>query len=135
MKFCEHCNAKMVEYKHSFNAGLAAGLFKLYKAGGGPINITKISLTGYQWTNFQKMRYWGLVQKATRDDGTHIDGEWMITPQGINFIASGTAIHKTVWTYRGEPVRFEGNTCFFKDLHEPEYDKRDDYIENAIPHV
>jgi hypothetical protein len=36
-KRCPHCDAKMVEYRHVFNKGLAHGLYELFSAGGGPV--------------------------------------------------------------------------------------------------
>ena len=131
-KFCECCGAKTVRYRHSFSKQLAMGLYRLYESGGGPINLKHIGLTRYQWTNFQKLRYWGLVAPAHREDGTRIDGEWIITPEGKRFIDLGTAIQKGVWTYRGEAVEFDGNTCFFLDMHDPTYKKRPEYWAEAI---
>jgi hypothetical protein len=125
---CPHCDAKMVEYRHTFNKGLAHGLYELWAAGGGPISLSRLRLTRVQWTNFQKLRYWDLVSR------TRQDGEWTITTQGVQFVTQSTPITKWVWTYRGNAVRFDGDTCFFKDEHEATYDKRPDYIATAMPH-
>ncbi len=133
-KFCEHCGAKTVEYKHTFSESLAVGLFKLYSAGGGPINLKDLSLTRNQWDNFQKLRYWQLVGQSYRKDGTRMSGYWHITSVGKIFIESGYGVYKSVWTYRGDPVRFEGDTIFFNDIHSPVYMKREDYSNTAVPH-
>lgn len=125
---CPHCDAKMVEYRHTFNKGLAHGLYELWAAGGGPISLRRLRLTRVQWTNFQKLRYWDLVSP------TRHEGEWTLTKQGLSFITQGTPIKKWAWTYRGNPVRFDGDTCFFVDIHEATYDKRPDYIATAMPH-
>jgi len=134
LKFCDCCGAKIVEYKHTFNKALATGLCKLYESGGGPINLKDLSLTRNQWDNFQKLRYWGLVRKYYREDGTRADGVWEITEKGLEFIF-GISVTKSVWTYRGEPVRFEGDTCYFSDLHDPVYERRESYAINSIPHI
>jgi hypothetical protein len=126
-KKCPHCDAKMVEYRHVFNKGLAHGLYELFFAGGGPVSLRSLRITRTQWTNFQKLRYWGLANR------TRVDGEWILTDKGHTFITQGTAIQKWVWTYRGETVRFDGDTCFFKSVHEPMYQKKADYANNAIP--
>jgi hypothetical protein len=127
VKRCEHCDAKMVSYRHAFNKGLASGLFELHISGGGPISLRNLKLTRTQWTNFQKLRYWDLVEK------TGVDGEWKITTKGNEFITSGTSIQKWVWTYRGQTDKFEGDTCFFNDIHEPKFDKKEDYVRNSKP--
>ena len=132
-KVCEHCKAKMVEYKHSFSKALATGLWRLYQAGG-QVNIKDLGLTRNQWDNFQKLRYWGLVAQSYRDGGTRMNGHWQITAAGTAFIEQGTGIQKSVWTYRGDTVRFEGSTVFFKDTHDLEYEQRESYAENAVAH-
>ena len=128
VKKCPHCDAKMVEYRHTFNKGLANSLYELFAVGGGPVSLRSLRLTRIQWTNFQKLRYWGLVER------TKIDGEWKLTGKGYRFIVAGTSIQKWVWTYRGETVRFDGDTCFFTSVHEPKVEKKEDYVANATPH-
>lgn len=133
-KKCPHCDAKMVEYKHSFSKALAIGLGRLHSANGGPTNLKNLGLTRNQWDNFQKLRYWGLVAKAVREDGTRANGEWVLTDKGVEFIEKGIGIPKSVWTYRGEAVRFEGHTCFYLDDHEPKYKKKPEYAADAVAH-
>ena len=128
IKRCPHCDAKMVEYRHTFNKGLAHGLYELFAVGGGPISLRSLKLTRTQWTNFQKLRYWGLVSP------TKEDGEWKLTTKGFDFITQGISLQKWVYTYRGETVRFEGGTCFFNEVHPPIYDKKPDYVATATPH-
>jgi hypothetical protein len=118
----------MVEYRHAFNKGLAQGLYELFAAGGGPISLRNLKLTRVQWTNFQKLRYWGLVVR------TKEDGEWTLTAKGFDFITQGTTIPKWVFTYRGETVRFEGDACVFNAVHSPKYDKKSDYVATATSH-
>jgi len=130
-KFCECCGAKTVKYKHSFSEALAVGLYKLYEFGNISINLKHLGLTRNQWDNFQKLRYWGLVKQAYRPDGTRLNGEWIVTQEGIDFIERGTSIQKSVWTYRGKTVDFDGDTCFFLDVHEPSYKKRLEYWDEA----
>lgn len=133
-RICDHCGAKIVEYKHSFNQSLANSLYKLYVQNGAT-NISKIGLTAIQWTNFQKLKYWGLVRKAEREDHTNIGGVWELTPKGKDFIEKGLAIQKQVWSYRGKMVRYEGDTVFFLDLHDEYIRKRPDYAGDARPHI
>jgi hypothetical protein len=132
-KTCEHCGAKIVEYKHSFSKALAIGLYRLYQENR-PVNIKHLGLTRNQWDNFQKLRYWGLVAKAVDDAGKRVGGCWAVTQLGVDFIENGTSIQKFVWTYRGETVRFDGDTCFFNDVHPVEYKQRTDYAQEAVSH-
>jgi hypothetical protein len=126
---CPHCDAKMVEYRHVFNKGLAQGLYELFAAGGGPINLRSLKLTRTQWTNFQKLRYWGLAARTKEDGG------WALTTKGFDFITQGTVISKWVYTYRGATVRFEGKNCVFDEVHPANYDKKLDYVATATPHL
>jgi len=134
-KQCACCGAKVVEYRHSFNQALAVGLWRLYTNGGGPINLKDLGLTRNQWDNFQKLRYWGLVAKAHRDDGRRINGAWLVTPTGREFIEGGASIRSRVWTYRGKAVRFEGGHCFFRDTHDGQYEQGPDYAKTARSHI
>jgi hypothetical protein len=134
LRICECCGAKIVEYKHSFSKALAVGLGRLHFFAGGPVNLKNLGLTRNQWDNFQKLRYWGLVNKATKADGTRAGGEWFLTKKGVDFIEKGIGITKSVWTYRGEAVRFEGDTCFYLDDHEPKYKRRKKYAQESKPH-
>jgi hypothetical protein len=123
----------MVEYKHSFNAHLAFGLRRIYEAGKA-VNLDDLDLNRNQWDNFQKLRYWDLVEKAFRDDGTRIRGAWRITPKGTDFVEGRTTINQSVWTYRGDTVRFEGDQKRFDDVHESGYAQRDTYAAEAVAH-
>ena len=99
-KYCEHCKAKMVEYKHGFSKPLATGLWRLYKAGG-TVNLKDLNLTRNQWDNFQKLRYWDLVAPAYRETGLRMSGCWYITPVGIEakqFASLGTLAFLTTCT-------------------------------------
>jgi hypothetical protein len=123
----------MVEYKHSFSKALAVGLRRLYEAKSS-VNIKELGLTRNQWDNFQKLRYWGLVEQVKHEDGRHASGVWAITKSGVDFIEHDTAIRKSVWTYRGSTIRFDGDTCFFRDVHDTEYVQRATYATEAVPH-
>ena len=133
-KYCEACGAKIVEYKHSFSHALAVGLFRIYQHRGHSINIKELELTRNQWDNFQKLRYWNLVSKAYRDDGTRISGAWSITHHGIDFVEGRISIKQNVWTYRGQTMRFDGEDCLFSNAHSPKYKKRLDYSSEAVAH-
>lgn len=129
---CPHCNAKMVEYKHGLSKALVEGLTRLANKGIR-VNIKDLGLTRNQWDNFQKLRYWDLVEKAN-PNGNQKGGWWMVTILGIQFLKHGIAIPKTVVTYRGSRIRFEGENVFVNQVVEG-YMYRNDYIENSAPHI
>ena len=54
--------------------------------------------------------------------------------QRFDFIQQGIGIPKSVWTYRGQAIRFEGDTCFYLDSHEPKYKRKADYAATAVAH-
>jgi len=126
---CPHCGAKMVEYRHVLNAPLADALTRL-RDHGGPVNIKNLDLTREQWTNFQKLRYWGLVRKTCDAKGKRVGGTWEITRKGLDFIKGCTAVPRTMWTYRGEPVRGDDGEVFIHHLVEG-YALREDYADTA----
>ena len=133
-RICECCGAKIVEYKHSFNQSLANSLYRLYSQHKAT-NISKIGPSAIQWTNFQKLKYWGLVRKAEREDHTNIGGVWELTQTGLDFVERGTGIQKQAWSYRGKMVRYEGDTVFFNDVHDAYIRKRPDYSGDSRPHT
>jgi hypothetical protein len=132
-KICECCGAKIVEYKHVFSTALAIGLHRLYMAGK-PTNLRELILTRNQWDNFQKLRYWGLVEKFIDEDGNRRSGVWDVTPLGVDFIERNLQIPKHVWTYRGEFVRSEKGYVRFAETHPADYVKRPQYAAEAEAH-
>lgn len=119
----------MVEYRHSLSTALAVGLYRLYRHAR-PVNLKHLGLTRNQWDNFQKLRYWDLVRKAQRDDGKRIGGVWDITQRGVDFIERRVMVNGSVWTYRGERVRYEDELTSFESIHGP-YRTRDEYARDS----
>jgi hypothetical protein len=133
-RYCDHCGAKIVEYKHNFSAALANGLYQLYLARK-PMFLTDLELTRYQWTNFQKLRYWNLVEQAKDGITRRATGAWKITHLGMDFIENpNLSVFKNAWTFRGELTRFDGDKVFFKDVHEKFYKQRPQYAMESVPH-
>src|SRR5690606_15569639 len=130
-KLCDHCGAKIVEYKHGLMKGLARGLWKLAKAGGGPINLNDLKLNISQQTNFYKLRYWEVVRKA--DLSNLKDGVWVMTAIGWAFIRDEIRLSKYVWSYRGKALRVDGPRVLFSEITDG-YKFRNEYAEEAIAH-
>ena len=125
-KFCSQCGAKTVQYRHSLSKGMVEGLIKLSDAGIDFINIKELGLTRNQWDNFQKLKYWGLVeQKGAKT------GHWKITLNGLNFIGGVIKIARSVWTYRGSVVSIEGPTIAISQVGK-RYKQREEYADEAV---
>lgn len=127
---CFNCGAKMVEYRHSFNRGMAVVLRKMYQAGE-PVQLGDLSLTPSQYTNTYKIRFWGLADTI---NGENMDirkgGRWKLTPEGKSFVEGGCWIQKSVVTYRGKRIRFEGPKIGFRSVMEG-YEYRQDFADQA----
>lgn len=120
----------MVEYKFTLNKGLARCLFKLNrKSNSDFVEIRTIGLTTSEWTNFQKLRYWNLIEKKIEDD-TGKGGYWRISEIGIRFLTGKIQLPKSVIMYRNNKVRNEGELLSFKDITGG-YEYRSDYVEQA----
>lgn len=126
-ELCFLCGASMMKYKHALNKGLAAALLALYKFGKAT-NISKIGLTHNQICNFQKLKYWDLVRKVGDKGGN--SGCWDITDKGIDFINGQILLQKNVWTFRGDPLEFDGAEISFSSICDL-YKKRPDYSREA----
>ena len=107
-KICEHCGATMVEYKHGLSKGLCRSLAVVTLAfcDTEPHEIRDMNLDYSHRCNFQKLRYWGLVEKIGDKDSK--GGLWRITEDGMKFAKGEISAPKFVWTYRGDVVRYEG---------------------------
>ena len=125
IKICEHCGHKSVEYRFSFNNGLATFLSQLYKYRR-PCKTDDLGLTYAQRTNSQKLRYWGLARSVYDDYGKLKRGVWQITQRGIDFVEHRIKIHKYVIMMNNKFVRYEGEEVFFNDVSEG-YKYRRDY--------
>lgn len=141
---CETCGAKIVEYKHGLNKHLVEGLRFIVAFGGrNPVNLKTLNMPRTQWDNFQKLKYWGLVEQvpnpgggsmADKDSGLHAKtGWWKVTALGISFSANAIKMPKFVWTYRGDPVKREGPYMYANEVVDS-YTQRQTWAEEAVPH-
>ena len=127
---CPTCGAKTVRYKHGLNSGLIQGLARLCEAGG-EANLADLALTRNQWDNFQKLRYWSLVEPVF-EDGTRKSGIWSVTPRGLEFLVGEITVPRHVWTYRGEFVEYDGADVSVEDVVAG-YKHRPEYATEAVP--
>lgn len=109
MSICPLCGRKITEYKHTINKTLVAGLARL-NALGGRARIDKMGLDYTQFTNFQKLRYFGLAIP------TNEHSEWQITDQGIWFLQGRIQISRFVITRNASVIRKSTELIFIGEV-------------------
>lgn len=127
---CSACGAKIVMYRHGLSVPLVRGLDALASAGGGPVNLSQLDLTRNQWDNFQKLRYFGLVEQHAVN-GRRKAGVWAITERGREFLAGRITIRKTAITYRGEVEDWDGPRVLVTDVDDL-YQPRETWAAEAM---
>jgi hypothetical protein len=74
---------------------------RVLKRNGGVGNINHIGLTSNQRNNFQKLAYWGLVEKHY-ENNKRVSGTWNITRVGELFLRGNIQIPIWITTYRNK---------------------------------
>lgn len=128
IELCHHCGAKIVEYPHVLNKPMIEAFKELAHANGGRANLQDLSLTKNQYTNFQKLKYWGIVESC------HENGEWQVTDLGWQFFRGDGGLRRKVYTYRNKIVEFEGETVSILSFLPYEYFHTEDYIDLSRSH-
>ena len=96
VEVCPCCGHKTVVYKHKLNEVLVAGLKALHAAGGSA-TVRELSEAGAPYSvtaNFQKLRYFGLVEKHGR--------VYSLTSLGSGFLTGAAAAPAWAQTKNGE---------------------------------
>ena len=106
-KTCPYCGHREVHYKHSLTAGLVQVMRILWDAGGGPIHYSKLDLSYSQASNLQKLRYFGLVAKATHTEKR--SGYWLLTTNGVWFLTGKYRTRRNRWTKDGQVLYADGD--------------------------
>lgn len=140
-KLCPHCGAKIKKYPHGLSKSLGRTLRKLAEAGGGPVSIANLELSKGEYTNFAKLAYWDLVEKAN-PSGHERGGIWKLTFRGHDFVRGKGTVRRKAWVYRGDVVEREGELVGIDDVtggwkYKPHYARegrpRDDDDQFQVP--
>lgn len=123
IEHCQECGAKKVIYRHQLNKGLVTGLRALYDAGG-VAKLSALNLTVSQHNNFQKLRYWDLVER----DGK---ARWAVTQDGCRFVRGEIGVALVVKTYRGQVMMDRSFEMVSVFAVVPGYQKPQDYIRDS----
>lgn len=102
-EICHNCGAPMVHHKHRLTPGLVEVFKKFVSAvkqkGLNDIHLqTELELSNNEYNNFQKLRYFGLVHHADKDQTRN--GHWLVTRLGGEFIRCERPVKAWVVTYR-----------------------------------
>lgn len=106
-KICPTCGHRVMRNKHRFSRSLADILLKIAEkyTWGTPFHLQRdLNLTKNEYTNAQKLKYFGLLEKHHNSGGKHIVGIWIITPLGRRLIRGEQRIPEWVETYQNNVV-------------------------------
>lgn len=132
---CPHCGQNMKPRWESLNRGLIRTLAifagAVARSGRNAILVNKLDEMNHnQKSNFQKLRYHGLV--AMNDDK---DGTWRLTLDGHRFLSGDLRVPKKTLVFDNRILeRSQETTCMGEAINEddvPYWQKREDYI-NAM---
>jgi hypothetical protein len=105
---CPACGQKIVEYKHGLNRTLISCLWHLHNTGG-QAQLDKMDLDNTQFTNFQKLRYFGLAVSV----GQH--NEWLLTAAGKEFLRGRGRVSRFVITRNARVIRQSDERVFVQE--------------------
>lgn len=100
MHKCPTCGHVKKKYQHSLTTGLVSTLCKFMRGDEQLMfqakhPILTCAMTYNQGSNFQKLRYFGLVIKSSKS------GYWILTQKGHDFVYGKTVCEKHVITSKG----------------------------------
>lgn len=107
---CPHCGAKKKVYWQRLSPILVKTLVKFKAAviqkGENKIHLRDdLELTKSEYTNFQKLRFHGLVAKY-KIEGKNIYGYWVLTRRGSDFLKNEITVPVKVKTYRNKVIGY-----------------------------
>lgn len=129
---CKECGQSVMRHKQSLSKSLVVILVKAYETfGQKSFHLQKdLPLTKNQYANFQKLKYWGLVQRDLS-----APGYWLITEYGKEFLKGLSRVSRFAWTFNNHVVESSHEMVFIKDVlgSTPYYKKREEYAGDAQP--
>jgi hypothetical protein len=128
IKVCECCGARLIEYSHKLNKGMIDSLKKLSEQPNTTANISKIGLTHNQIANFQKLKYWSLVEKGTTS------GVWSLSLCGKHFLWNGMEVPERVITFRDKVVGRSDKNISLPVVNDRKYMRKEDYLSEGSIH-
>lgn len=131
-EFCQHCGQSIMQHKQSLSRSLVNILFIVANRGLPSFHLQKdVNLNHNQYANFQKLKFWGLVERDENESG-----KWKITKDGMAFLFGESMLPRSVWTFNNKvTAASQDELISIRDLKlEPfRYKKREQYIKDATP--
>lgn len=124
---CPVCRESMKAYWHTLTPGLVKALGKFYGAvvakGVNDVHVdedmngTQFELTKNERSNWTKLRYHALVVKVKDENGQHVQGHWLLSRRGKQFLTEGLEVPKRVKTFRNVVVDHDEQLVSLKDVY------------------
>lgn len=123
-EYCPHCGASLKSYWHRLSPILIYALIKFKKGvltkGENKIHLIKDlqdenKLKPYEWKNWTKLRFHGLVAKYKIKDKWE-RGYWLLTKRGNDFLNGRIEIPNKVRTFRNKIIERGYNIVNIKDV-------------------
>lgn len=115
---CEHCGSPTREWRHTLSASLAKMLTQAYRYvqshGNRPFMARDLMLSYSGGSNFCKLSYWLLIEHGSPEEERA--GLWRLTEKGEQFVRATIRLPKRVWTFRTEPIEYEGAELLITEL-------------------
>ena len=116
-ELCPTCQRPYMKNKHTFSKSLAQILLKVahhWREGIGFHLQKDLELTSNQYANFQKLRYWRLVDYHY-ENHKHKGGYWHLT-HNAQYALDGHPIHKTITTFNNKVIDVSQETVILKHV-------------------
>jgi len=130
---CKSCGARRApEYRHKLTKSLVRGLrhfIEKHRLSEG--ELSEVNLTYSVRCNFQKLRYFGLVEKVGDPKGK--GGKWVVTRKGFHFSLGNWPTLDIAVTYQGRKIQDEGKHVYIQELLDG-WIYRPGYRETATKH-
>lgn len=114
---CPTCKRMVQIYKRTLHKSIILQLVNLLNAGGDKkyIHSDKF-ITGTVGKDFAISKHWDLiVQEPTEDRRRKTSGKWKLTPLGVDFLLSRSAIHKYTYLFNDKIIGTSESVVFIKD--------------------
>lgn len=103
---CPNCGGSVSGRWERLTPGLVGILVKfkqavIYKQANAVSPNQMAALSHSEKANFQKLRFHGLVAKV-RIEGEHLEGLWLLTRRGSQFLLGNLAVPRKVFVFRNE---------------------------------
>lgn len=135
-KICECCGQKIRnEQKHFLTAQLVKQLALVAAVSRfEPVHPGKqVIMTHSGYDNYQKLRYFDLLEMSFDEEGNRLLGFWNLTQKGRLFLLGKGYCSPIAWVFEAERVRFEGEPI---EIHEVKQIIRtfEDWAADSRPH-